>query len=229
MAFEVIDPAGHAAVPGPSAGGRRGVGRPRAGGPSRSGLTPRGDVLAAAAELFTERGYAATTTRAVAEQAGLRQASLYHWFDGKEAILAELLQGTVGPSLDLARELLSQHDRPAEDRLRDLCAADLRLLCGGAHNLGELYLLPEVRRGRFAEFHRIRGELKAAYASLLTAAVREAGRPPAEPETAVRAELLFGLIEGVILIRRQSAPGGRDMEELVGAAVGAALRVGLGN
>ena len=35
------------------------VGRPRAKGPSDSELTPRAEVLAAAAELFTVNGYAA--------------------------------------------------------------------------------------------------------------------------------------------------------------------------
>ncbi|MFD1272046.1 helix-turn-helix domain-containing protein [Streptomyces kaempferi] len=53
--------------------------------------------------MFTTRGYAATTTRAVAERAGMRQASMYHYVSGKEELLAELLESTVTPSLAFAR------------------------------------------------------------------------------------------------------------------------------
>ncbi|MFD0070145.1 helix-turn-helix domain-containing protein, partial [Streptomyces sp. NPDC127574] len=110
-------------------GGRR-VGRPRAAQRPDSGLTPRAELLDAAAELFTTRGYAATTTRAVAERAGMRQASMYHYVSGKEELLAELLESTVTPSLALARRLLAEDTVPAVSRLRQLCRTDVELLCG---------------------------------------------------------------------------------------------------
>lgn len=54
----------------------RRVGRPRADRlRPASGRPPREELLCAAAELFTVRGYAATTTRTVAERAGMRQAT----------------------------------------------------------------------------------------------------------------------------------------------------------
>ena len=145
------------------------MGRPRAEQRPDSGLSPRAELLAAAAELFTTRGYAATTTRAVAERAGMRQASMYHYVSGKEELLAELLESTVTPSLAFARQLLAEDDSPAEDRLWELCRTDVELLCGGSHNLGGLYLLPEVRSERFAGFHAVRAELKDAYRQLLAA------------------------------------------------------------
>ena len=177
------------------------VGRPRARGPVADGLAPRDGVLAAAAELFTRHGYGATTTRAIADRAGLRQASMYHYFAGKEDILAVLLEGTVRPSLDLALALVAHPSADAEARLWALCRADVALLCGGPHNLGALYLLPEVATERFAAFHRVRAELKAAYRELLVATAAAGALPAAELE--LRADLVFGLIEGVILIRRQ--------------------------
>ncbi|MEZ0069690.1 AcrR family transcriptional regulator [Streptacidiphilus sp. MAP12-20] len=180
------------------------VGRPRAQGRAEDGLSAREGVLAAAAELFTRQGYASTTTRAIAEGAGLRQASMYHYFGGKEDILAALLEGTVRPSLDLARQLLLlAPDETAETRLWALCRADVELLCGGPHNLGALYLLPETGASRFADFRRLRDELRAAYAALFAAT--KAGQALPEAERELRADLLFGLIEGVILIRRQAA------------------------
>jgi AcrR family transcriptional regulator len=199
----------------------RKVGRPRAQERPASGLEPREEVLAAAAELFTTRGYTATTTRAIAERAGMRQASMYHYFDGKEAILAVLLEGTVRPSLEIARELASRTDAFPEARLWALCCADAGLLCGGPHNLGVLYLLPEVQADRFTVFHRVRAGLKAAYGELLAAT--EPGAGLGGKELALRTDLLFGLTESVILIRR--ADPGRDPRGLAEPTADAALRV----
>ncbi|MFF5012990.1 TetR/AcrR family transcriptional regulator [Streptomyces sp. NPDC001165] len=203
----------------PSAG--RKVGRPRAQERPASGLEPREEVLAAAAELFTTHGYTATSTRAVAERAGLRQASLYHYFDGKQAILAALLEGTVHPSLDVARELVARSGAAAEARLWALCHSDVMLLCRGPHNLGALYLLPEVQTERFAVFHRVRAELKACYGELLVGTERGAALGP--QERALRTDLLLGLTESVILIRR--ADPARDPAALAVATADAALRI----
>ncbi|CAM5743014.1 hypothetical protein SALBM311S_11171 [Streptomyces alboniger] len=98
-----------------------GSARPRAAQRPDSGLEPRAELLAAAAELFTTLGYGATSTRAVAERAGMRQASMYHYVSGKEELLAQLLESTVTPSLAYAREVLADDTAPAEDRLWELC------------------------------------------------------------------------------------------------------------
>ncbi|WEH19239.1 TetR/AcrR family transcriptional regulator [Streptomyces sp. VNUA24] len=201
-------------------GGRR-VGRPRAQGRAESGLPPRDELLAAAAELFTTRGYAATTTRAVAERAGMRQASMYHYVSGKEELLAELLESTVTPSLAYARELLARDGVPAEDRLRELCRADVTLLCGGTHNLGALYLLPEVRAERFAGFRAVRAELKDAYRQLIAATA--AGGALAKGDLELRTDLVFGLIEGVILVHRSDPD--RPVSVFAEATADAALRI----
>ncbi|MEH0582080.1 MULTISPECIES: helix-turn-helix domain-containing protein [Streptomyces] len=203
-----------------TSGGRR-VGRPRAAQRPDSGLSPRAELLTAAAELFVTRGYAATTTRAVAERAGMRQASMYHYVSGKEELLAELLESTVTPSLTYARELLADDVRAAEDRLWELCRADVEVLCGGSHNLGGLYLLPEVRTERFAGFHAVRGELKGAYRQLIAATA--AGGALAKSDLDLRTDLVFGLIEGVILVHR-SEPD-RPVSEFARATADAALRI----
>ncbi|WP_326602651.1 TetR/AcrR family transcriptional regulator [Streptomyces sp. NBC_01799] len=200
--------------------GRR-VGRPRAQQRADSGLSAREELLTAAAELFTTRGYAATTTRAVAERAGMRQATMYHYVAGKEDLLAELLESTVTPSLALAGKLLADDATAAEDRLWELCRSDVALLCGGPYNLGALYVLPEVRAERFAGFRRVRDELKEAYGTLLAAT--RAGAVLDEGELALRTDLVFGLIEGVILVRR-SGPE-RPVAAFAAATADAALRI----
>ena len=80
-------------------------GRPRASGDPDGERDTRRDVLDAAAALFCTVGFTSTSTRAIADAAGVRQASIYHHFAGKDAILLELLLGTVRPSLELADAL----------------------------------------------------------------------------------------------------------------------------
>ena len=139
-----------------------GVGRPRASGAAASRPDARQAVLDAAGALFTDAGYAATTTRAIAERAGLRQASLYYHFPAKEDILAALLADTVRPSLAVAADLLAA-DAPVAARLWALAYADIRLLGGARHNLGALYLLPEVASPNLARFRSERAELRSVY------------------------------------------------------------------
>lgn len=151
----------------------------------------------------------------------MRQASMYHYVSGKEELLAELLESTVTPSLTYARELLARDATPAEDRLWELCRADVELLCGGPHNLGGLYLLPEVRTERFAGFHAVRAELKDAYRQLIAATT--AGGALAKAELDLRTDLVFGLIEGVILIHRSDPE--RPAATFAEATADAALRI----
>jgi AcrR family transcriptional regulator len=168
------------------------AGRPRATGEPAG--DSRQDLLDAAAGLFIDHGYAATSTRAIADRAGLRQASLYHYFGGKEDILVELLQGTVRPSLLAARTLVALDASPLA-KLWALCRFDLSLLCGSPHNLGVLYLRPEIQNPRCAEFHADRAELRSLYRTIVLAAGGDE----------VAADLVFGLVEGVVLTRQSKA------------------------
>jgi len=192
----------------------RPTGRPRASGDSPTGLGTRNDILAAGARLFCSEGYGSTSTHALAKAAGIRQASVYHYFSGKHAVLLELLLGTVQPSLDAAARLLALPDAP-EHRLWALCVSDVRLLTGGEDNVGSLYLLPELSDERFAPFHERRSELETAYRTLIAAC----GARDAEPATA----LVLGLVESVILQQRR-APESIDGETATRIA-DAALRV----
>ncbi|MEV6952019.1 helix-turn-helix domain-containing protein [Streptomyces sp. NPDC051183] len=204
--------------------GARRVGRPRADQlRPDSGRPPREELLCAAAELFTVKGYAATTTRAVAERAGMRQATMYHYFGGKEELLAELLESTVAPSLVLARRLLAEPQRSAAERLWELCRSDVLLLCGGPYNLGALYLLPEVGGARFIQFRRMRLELKDVYRTLLDATPAGGELAGDRAGLALRNDLVFGLIEGVMLIHR--ADPARPVAAFAEATADAALRI----
>lgn len=55
----------------------------------------RGDILAAAALLFAERGYGATSVREVVEAAGCKKPTLYYYFQNKEQLYLEVIRTSV--------------------------------------------------------------------------------------------------------------------------------------
>ncbi|WP_378733807.1 helix-turn-helix domain-containing protein [Nocardia brasiliensis] len=89
----------------------------------------RAKMLAAARELFTSRGYTATTMKAIAEEAGMAVQTLYFTFATKRAILSELLDveiaGDTEPVATLDRPWFAEAvaAAPAEQIRQQVAAA----------------------------------------------------------------------------------------------------------
>ena len=58
----------------------------------RDGAETRALVRRIALRLFTEQGYEATSLRQIADELGINKASLYYYFDSKEAILQSVFE-----------------------------------------------------------------------------------------------------------------------------------------
>lgn len=143
------------------------AGRPRLTERRRPGTTAREEILDAAGELFTTRGYASTSTRAIAEAVGIRQASLYHYFKTKDELLSALLHQTVTPTLEFLSALhRAEPPLSVYQRLHALAAFDGAQLLMSRWNLGALYLLPELREARLATFWTERERLRLSYLDL---------------------------------------------------------------
>ncbi|THA53141.1 TetR/AcrR family transcriptional regulator [Streptomyces sp. A1136] len=200
----------------------------RVGRPRTSQFQPYGDrpprdaLLKVATELFTRQGYGVTTTRSIAERAGMRQATMYYYFSGKEEILAELLESTVTASLTRARRLLSEAARPASERLWELCHMEVLALCVDPCP-GALYLLPEAGSERFARFHDMREQLRDAYLELLESIASDSGLGVDGAALSLRNDLVFTLVEGAVLARR--CDSARSTGDLAQATADAALRI----
>lgn len=172
------------------------VGRPRARERVDDGRSPREQILDAAAELFASRGFAATSTRDIAERAGIRQASLYYHVAGKPQLLLELLDASVRPTLDGLDELLAGEDPVIA--LHALAVRDVRTLLEAPHNLAVLYLTPELAGPEFAGIREARERLRAAYVQL---AARIGGVEDAE----FRGSACLQLVEMAIELRQRDA------------------------
>ncbi len=187
-----------------------GPGRPRLEPRRRQGQTPRAEILDAAAELFTTKGYASTSTRGIADAVGIRQASLYHHFSAKDDILDALLDETVTGPLELAGRLRDRPESP-QVRLYALAWFDVRQLCAARWNLGALYLLPELRSERFAAFRLRREELRGHYEQLAGEVIGAADGPHVSGAQV----LPFRLVESVINIRSDEGSSPEYADRLI--------------
>lgn len=186
------------------------TGRPRAMARKDDGRTAREQILDAAAELFASRGYAATSTRDIAERAGIRQASLYYHVDGKPQLLLELLDASVRPTLDGLEDLLAEPDPAAA--LHALAMRDVRTLLDAPHNLAVLYLTPELSAPEFTAIREARAQLRTAYESL-------AERIGGAEDAVFRGAACLQLVEMVIELRQRGAVPGDAAQRIADACV----------
>lgn len=75
-------------------------------------------ILDAAAELFASHGYAATTTRAIAEKAGVNEVTLFRRFENKRGVLAALGESFRSRQAGHAVEVLPESETARETLLR---------------------------------------------------------------------------------------------------------------
>jgi AcrR family transcriptional regulator len=71
---------------------------------------PRDNIFQAATRLFSERGYAGTTMRDIAEQVGVLPGSLYAHIEGKEVLLFEIVETGIGRFLAAAESAAAIED-----------------------------------------------------------------------------------------------------------------------
>ena len=83
-----------------------------------SSETGRDRVLRCAAELFLARGYAETSLRAIAGEAGMQPASIYHHFESKDHLLTEILDKGMDAIMEAFHEAAEKAAGVEDGRLR---------------------------------------------------------------------------------------------------------------
>lgn len=78
------------------------------------------ELLAAALDLFVERGFAATKLDDVAARAGVSKGTLYLYFASKEELFKAVIQQGILPVLAQGEEMLAQHQGDARTLMQDL-------------------------------------------------------------------------------------------------------------
>jgi AcrR family transcriptional regulator len=176
----------------------RGVGRPRAN-PRRLDRPPQEEILLVASRLFAKKGFTSTTTREIAAAAGLRQPSVFHHFASKEAILAELLDRSLAPSLAFAEQVVAEERLPSV-RLYRLIRFDVEHLCSYPFEMGAIFV-PEARQPRFRRFWTARDRFFADVQQLVTEGIAAKELVAMDAGLATRA--LVGMNEATLIWYRR--------------------------
>ncbi len=140
---------------------------------------------------------------------------MYYHYAGKDDILVDLLSASVRPTLDRVRRLPPDTTGPAA--LYATVLVDVQTLSESPHNIGLLYLLPEVRHGRFDVFRAERAELQRVYADLAAAAATPLTRAGAPAE--LLGQLMMQTVEVIIQIRRDREPTDVDAAAIADACL----------
>lgn len=80
----------------------------------------RNRLKAAALELFTKKGFAATSVREIVTSAGVTKPVLYYYFRNKEGLYLELLEGPF-EKFDALLAAYPERERKISDQLTSLC------------------------------------------------------------------------------------------------------------
>src|SRR4030067_721754 len=91
-----------------------------------SDIAVRERLLSCATQLFTQKGYTATTVREIVAAAGVSKPVLYYYFQNKEGIYLELIRGAFA-KLDTLLEASRSERGNAIEKLLRLCDQVLSL------------------------------------------------------------------------------------------------------
>ena len=158
-------------------------------------LATRAALQGAAARLFAEQGYEATTVAQIARAAQVGERTFYRYFGGKEDLLAEQALAWIDVLHDAIRDR-PPHEAPYLAVSRAMTAIAGQLAAGG----GPLILaepsqpLALLRRATPRPLRRLEQSIAAAILHRLEAApggiTQPPGQPPGQPPADFQAQLL---------------------------------------
>lgn len=90
--------------------------------------TRRLRVLSTSAEIFSRRGFRATSMNEIAAAVGLSKPTLYHYFRSKEELLVRLYSDVLDESLEMGRRTVEAAATPF-DAIHDLIASRVAYTC----------------------------------------------------------------------------------------------------
>ncbi len=183
----------------------------------------RTELLAAAIRVLAREGLAETTTRKIAAEAGINQATLLYHFGSKDDLLFAVLQEMMRATQDIALQSV-----PEASDLRGAVAGAIRAFWGQVEATPELQIMQyelTLYALRNPDAAWLAREQYAGYSRVVEALLREtyaaAGQTSAIPFDAL-ARFIVGGLDGIILqfvSDRDPARARGDVEYLIGAVI----------
>jgi AcrR family transcriptional regulator len=131
------------------------------------------EILAAALDVFTDRGFAATKLEDVARRAGVTKGTIYLYYENKEALFKALVRQTIVPVIAQGEALAHSFTGSARDLFEQLIRKYFRLV--GDTPLSGIPRLMIAEAGNFPELARFYYEEVVTRGHRLMAGVLERG------------------------------------------------------
>jgi len=173
------------------------------------------EILQAALEVFTDRGFAATKLEDVARRAGVTKGTIYLYYENKEALFKALVRETIVPVIAKGEALAHSFTGTARDLFEQLVREYFRLM--GDTPLSGIPRLMIAEAGNFPELARFYYEEVVTRGHRLMAGVLERGMKAGEfrrVNVAVATKLAMAPLMHAVVARKAFAacmPEGFDV------------------
>jgi AcrR family transcriptional regulator len=154
------------------------------------------EVIDAAIEIFSRKGYAAASMQDVADAVGLLKGSLYHYIDSKEELLFRIFDESHRQAMELIDEVVAL-DLPALQRMHTYFE---RYVTWYLHNVERVGLYFNERRyldGARRETVVTQGRFYARFLQDMIEEAQAAGDVPADVDPKMSAFFIMGAVNAV--------------------------------
>jgi AcrR family transcriptional regulator len=183
----------------------------------------RAELLAAAIRVLAREGLAEASTRKIATEAGINQATLLYYFGSKDGLLLAVLQEMMRTTQEIALQAM-----PAATDLREAVAGAIRAFWAYVEATPELQIMQyelTLYALRAPQAAWLAKQQYSGYSAVVETLLRETyaamEQAPAIPFAAL-ARFIVGGLDGIILqfvSNRDTARARSDIEYLIGATI----------
>ena len=110
-------------------------------------LTTEEKIIAAARKLFTQKGFSATKTRDIAEEAGINLALLNYYFRSKQNLFQIIIEEKFEQLFGVINPILSNSEISLEEKIETLVTNYTNMLLGNDDL--PLFVLSEIKTNEF--------------------------------------------------------------------------------
>jgi AcrR family transcriptional regulator len=176
------------------------------------------EIVAAALQVFSEKGFAAARLEEIAARAGVSKGAIYLYFATKEDIFRAVVEQAIAPNIEQVKGILAAHPGPFPEIVRALAQRFTTLIAGSPIGgvakmvIGEARNFPELAR---IWHDRLVSQAIGALTEVVKAAQARGEVRPGDPR-AYALQIVAPLMMGVIW-RETFAPIGApgfDLEAL---------------
>ncbi len=147
------------------------------------------EILDAALQIFTEKGFSATRMIDVARQAGISKGTLYRYFASKEAIFCEVVKQRITPQLDQVESQVEHFTGTQADLLKQLITGWwMGVACTSLSAIPKIIVAESGNFPELAEFftHNVVVRSRRLFTRVIKKGIETGEFRPLEAETVAR-------------------------------------------